>query len=58
MRGTLIIEVGRCGLGFDRGLFPCVRLGLVQVAWCRGSLLARVKAWKAALDAALGRPRR
>ncbi len=45
MRGTLIIETGWCGFGLHTGLFPGVRVGIVQFAWCRGPLEARISVW-------------
>lgn len=58
---SLITEFGPCGFGRDGGLVPQIRLGLVRVAWCRGSiiarmeqkLLARAEVWRDALSAKL-----
>lgn len=40
---TIILEFGRCGFGFDAGLIPDLRLGLIRVAWTRGSILGRFR---------------
>jgi hypothetical protein len=52
---SLIFECARCGFGWSSGLIPEIRLGIVRVAWCRGSLLSRVEKWKAALATKLKR---
>lgn len=46
---TLILELGWCGFGYAGGLVPEVRLGLLRVTWCRGSLMERVRRWNLAL---------
>lgn len=49
---TVLIQPGFCGFGFSRGLLPELRLGVVSIAWCRGSLLAKMRVWRAALERA------
>ena len=49
MRASIIIEIGWCGFGFDGGLIPDARLGLLRFAWCRGSLLDKAREWQASL---------
>jgi hypothetical protein len=49
---SVMIEVGWCGFGAHGGLVPELRAGLLRLAFCRGSLLARVRQWNAALHAA------
>ena len=44
MRHTAIITTGWCGFGCTRGLFPEIRLGIVAIGWCRGSLRDHVAA--------------
>lgn len=34
---SFCVELGLCGLGMSRDLFPEVRLMLVRFWWCRGS---------------------
>lgn len=53
MRATIIIEFGWCGFGWSGGLIPDIRAGLMRLAWCRGSLLDRVREWRDALAAML-----
>lgn len=42
-------EIGSCGFGFEGGLFPRVRIGIIEFWWCRGSLRARMAALHCAL---------
>ena len=46
---TLILEFGWCGFGWEGGLVPEIRLGLLRIAWCRGSLLERMLKMRDAL---------
>lgn len=45
-------EWGWCGFGASRGLVPELRLGIVRLACCRGSIVDRVRCWGKALDEA------
>ncbi len=40
---TLFVETGLCGFGYDGGFLPELRLGVVRVAWMRGSFLDSVR---------------
>ena len=53
MQWTVIIEGGWCGFGHSDGLVPGVRLGVIRIGWCRGSLLAKMQHWQNALAKAL-----
>ena len=46
---TLILEFGWCGFGWEGGLVPEIRLGLLRIGWCRGSLLDGLVKMRAAL---------
>ena len=52
LRFTMMAELGWCGFGRSGGLVPELRLGLVRLAFCRGSLLERMRGWHEALRAA------
>lgn len=39
MRATIAIEMGWCGFGFAGGLVPTVKLGVIALWWCRGSVV-------------------
>lgn len=50
MKGwTLMLGFGVCGFGYEGGLLPELRLGLVRLAWCRGWIGERVRGWRDAL---------
>lgn len=46
---TFIIELTLCAPGYTGGLVPELRLGLVRLSWCRGSLIDRLRRWQSAL---------
>lgn len=46
---TVIVEVSLCAPGWSGGLVPELRLGVLRLSWCRGSLIARVREWRDAL---------
>lgn len=54
---AICIELGWFGFGGSWDLFPEVRIGIVRIAWCRGSLIERItdrlKSCKTALADAL-----
>ena len=50
MTWTMLLGFGWCGFGWDGGLVPEVRCGLLRVAWCRGWPFEK---YREALDAAL-----
>ena len=52
---TVILELGRCGWGYAPRLIPELRLVVLRVGWCRGSLLLRVRDWGVALRTARDR---
>ena len=56
-RFTIIAEFGWCGFGASHGLVPELRLGLLRLACCRGSIIAKVMEWGDALAAAAGMAR-
>lgn len=58
MRFTLLTEWGFCGFGFASDLVPELRLGIVRVAWCRGSLITRLDDLRQTLKNALAEMRR
>lgn len=37
------IDVGWCAFGAEGGLLPNVRLGIVRLWWCRGSIFDRLQ---------------
>lgn len=45
------IEFWRCGFGYDGGLFPRLRLGLLVIGWYRGSLTGTAEEMAAELAA-------
>jgi len=50
---AICVEVGCCGFGYTTGLIPELRMGVVRLMWCRGSLFERLQGWRQALrDAA------
>lgn len=49
MRASVIIELGWCGFGYNDGIMPDLRLVVLRLAWCRGSLLDRMRGWGEAL---------
>lgn len=53
MRFTTLIEWGRCGFGYSSDLLPELRLGLVRIAWCRGSIVERISGLRQSLRDAL-----
>jgi hypothetical protein len=52
---TVICEIGLFLPGYTGGLVPELRLGLVRVIWCRGSMIERLRSYQSALmDAVRG----
>lgn len=51
MKGTLSFEFGRCGFGWSGGFLPTVYLGFMHIYWYRGSILAKLAEYEAALAA-------
>lgn len=43
MRATIAIELGWCGFGYEGGLIPTVKLGVIAMWWCRGSISEQVR---------------
>jgi hypothetical protein len=52
MIGSLNIELGWCGFGASRGLFPEIRLGLVRLWCCRGSVFDHYAYLRSSLETA------
>jgi len=53
MRGwTILLGFGWHGFGWQGGLFPDLRLGLLRVSWCRGWIGHRIAGWREALRVA------
>ena len=40
---TIVLEFGLCGFGASGGALPIMRMGIVTLAWWRGSLLEELK---------------
>lgn len=53
MKGSIGVVFGRCGFGWEGGLFPNVRLGLLHVWCCRGSVFDHMARINKALAGAL-----
>lgn len=53
MTATVWISLGLVGFGISGGLFPEIRLGLVAVGCCRGTLTARLQRGRALLREAI-----
>lgn len=49
---SLILELEWCWPGWSGGLVPEIRLGFARFAWCRGSLLAKMRSYEDALQKA------
>lgn len=49
---TISLGIGRCGIGWQGGGMPELRLGLLRLSWCRGCITLRIAAWREALQAA------
>lgn len=53
IRRTFAIEIGRCGFGVSGGLVPEIRLGIVRIWTCSGSVVSQLAKLRQALaDAA------
>jgi len=53
MKITAGVVFGWCGFGFGGGLLPHVRLGIVHVWVCRGSVFDQLSAARRALASAV-----
>lgn len=49
------VDFAWCGFGWEGGLLPNVRLGVVRLWWCRGSMFDRLSRLHVALAAAARR---
>lgn len=58
MRFTVLVEWGPCGFGRSNDLVPELRLGIVRLACCRGSIVARIDDLRQTLKNALAELRR
>ena len=54
---TLAFEIGFCGFGVSDGVIPELRLGVLRVWVCQGSVVDRLREYQAALNMAWTRLR-
>jgi hypothetical protein len=50
---SLGVGIGWCGFGIQGGLFPNVRIGVVHIWCCRGSMFDVLQGYRSALAKAL-----
>ena len=47
------IDIGWCGFGYEGGLLPNIRLGIIRLWCCRGTIVGRFEKMQMALADAL-----